>query len=176
MSTEHLASYFEESKAVPRRNHNPNETYARYERSPFRNYSLRPNQGVQDDSPVRQSSIMDRINSVRARFGDSRRKGRGSQKSKRNGSERPRPDYSLAGPSQQDDDDEYDSYDSDEGFGEYGRRPQPQIGLAKPFPRQKRGGRWKQSKDKMKKPKQAKKGSRTEPGSESGKPEGQVRG
>ncbi|KAF2117335.1 hypothetical protein BDV96DRAFT_24296 [Lophiotrema nucula] len=175
MSSEHLTSIQESSEELPRREHNPDETYARYERSPFRNFSLKPNQGNQDSIPTRQSSLMDRINSVRARFSDQRKSGRGRTASKKKSSgDRPEPDYSLAG-RRPNEDEEYESCDSDEGFGDYGRRPQPTIGLAKPFPRQKRGGRFKKNANKSKQPRKVNEGSRAEPGSESGKPEGQVR-
>lgn len=176
MSAEPLNGTPEDSEARPRKTlgpTNPDETYARYERSPFRNYSLKPSQENQD-GPTRQSSLMDRINSVRFKFSNEGRRGKGGSGKKKDDGSRPRPDYSLAGP-KANEDDEYDSYDSDEGYGDYGRRPQVTIGLAKPFPRGKRGSRWRKShtKDK-KKEKRANAGSRTEPGSESGKPEGQV--
>ncbi|KAF2648197.1 hypothetical protein K491DRAFT_256114 [Lophiostoma macrostomum CBS 122681] len=183
MSAEPLVSTPEDSEVQPKRSmgqHNPDETYARYERSPFRNYTLKPNQN-QHDGVNRQpskSSFMDRINSVRDRFASNSQRGRQVSKKRTNGKNkdsggRPRPDYSLAGPSPNSkEDDDYESADSEDGFGDYGRRPQAKIGLAQPFPRGKRNDRWRKSykKDKSKN----KDGSRTGPDSESGRPEGQV--
>ena len=119
---------------------------------------------------------MDRINSVRDRFAGGSQRGRRRANGKRQDSNgRPQPDYSLAGPrpSANNDDDDYESADSDEGFGDYGRRPKAQIGLAQPFPRGKRNDRWKKS-YKKNKPKRVNEGSRAEENSDSGKPQGQV--
>jgi hypothetical protein len=163
--------------------HNPDETYARYERSPFRNYSLKPNQNHQDgvNRQPSRSSLMDRVNSVRDRFASNSQRGKQISRKRTNGkrkdnSGRPQPDYSLAGPApSSNEDDDYESADSDEGFGSYGRRPSAKIGLASPFPRGKRNERWRKSHKKEKsKEKPVNDGSRTEPDSETGKPEGQV--
>ncbi|KAL1610665.1 hypothetical protein SLS60_002335 [Paraconiothyrium brasiliense] len=170
MSDEHLVNH----GTNPTRIANVDETYARYERSPFRNYSLKPSQGNQErvNRQKSKASLMNRFNSVRSKLGSTNQGGsNGRTKSGR----RPKPDYSLAGPSPYDEQQDSDEYDSDEGFGDYGRRPPAIIGLGKPFPRQKRGGRWRK-RDNVKKPKQAIKGSRTEKGTENGKPEGQVGG
>lgn len=144
------------------------ETYARYERSPFRKYSLKPSEGTQT-AILRQkskNSLLNRFSSVRSKMGSSFQGAPNRTKS----SQRPKPAYSLAGPSAyQQQDEDGDDYNSDEGFGRYGRRPQPTIGLGKPFQRQKRGGRWRK-RDSVKNPKRAMKEK-----SESGKPEGQVR-
>lgn len=159
MSAEHLNPSPQDQRENSKRTANIDETYARYERSPFRNYSLRPGQ-VNHDRINRQkskNSLMNRFSSVRSKIG-SGMQGSNNARSKR--SQRPKPDYSLAGPSPYDDDD----YDSEEGFGDYGRRPSATIGLGKPFPRQRRGERWRK-RDNLKKSKK----------SESGKPEGQVR-
>lgn len=148
---------------------NPDETYARYERSPFRKYSLQPPRGNQDQGVNRQKSkgsLMDRFNSVRFKMGSQTQRGKKNQgKEKETG--RPRKEHTLYGPHPGEDSDR--SYDSDEGYGDYGRRPKPQIGLAKPFPRQKRGGRFKRGR----KPKKDER-SGVEPGSDSGHAEGQV--
>lgn len=171
MSTEALTSNPGDREEQSRRPANLDETYARYEGPPFRNYSLKPSQGNQDDFQRKQlNSLMNRFSSIRSKMGgDSKGKKMNGNSTK---SDRPKPDYSLAGPKPNDDDD-YESYNSDEGFGDYGRRLQATIGLAKPFPRQKRGGRWRKNKNPPQ-PKRVNKGERTEPGSESGKPEGQV--
>lgn len=172
MSSKYLDPSSHTHETVPRRAPNIDETYARYERSPFRNYSLKPSEGTQAGVNRQKSkrSLMDRFNSVRSKTGTGKQ---GSRTNRTKSSQRPKPDYSLAGPSPYDDQSE-DSYDSDEGFGDYGRRPPATIGLGKPFPRQRRGGRWRK-RDNVKNPKQAIKGSRTERGSDSGKPQGQVR-
>ena len=83
-----------------------------------------------------------------------------------------KPDYSLVGPSAYKEQDD-ENYNSDEGFGHCGRRPQATIGLGKPSPRRKKGDRWRK-RDSEKNTKQAVKGSRAEERSESGKREGQV--
>lgn len=163
----------EDSEARPKKAigpTNPDETYARYERSPFRNYSLNPSQG-NNDGPNRKASknsLLGRFNSVRFRVGGESRRGRRGRSYRNQSNEnRPEPNYSLAGPR----DEEYESCDSDEGFGDYGRRPRPPLGLGQPFPRRKRGGRWRKTSNKEK---SSNKGKQIEP-SESGKPEGQVR-
>lgn len=78
---------------------------------------------------------------------------------------RPQSEYSLAGPRP-----DSDEYNSDEGYGDNGRRPYPTASIAKPFPRQKRGGRWR------KKHHQQQRRSEVTETSESGKPEGAVSG
>lgn len=181
MSTEPLTSAIEYDEVRPSKTlgpTNPDETYARYERSLFRNYSLNPSKGTQRNpdgvnrNASTKNSLMNRFSSLRSKMGSERR---GMQGGNSASGRRPKPDYSLAGPQQDKPGghDDYDSYDSDEGFGDYGRRPSPTIGLAKPFPRQKRGGRWRKNKN-QRKTQRVNERERTEPGSESGKPEGQV--
>jgi hypothetical protein len=170
-STEHLNPFHGAHATSSRRGANIDETYARYERSLFQRNLPKLSQEDQDIVARQKSGkrLINRFSSIRCTMG------RGKLGGSNRMSQGPKPDYSLAGPSdcrwQANDHDV--EYNSDEGFGDYGRRPQAIIGLSKPFPRRKRGDRW--GKPDIKYQYQHGKGdSEIAEKSESGVPEGQV--
>ena len=133
---------------------NPDETYSRYEKAPFRNYSLNPPQGTnyRGNGAVRKESssksLLQRMLSRQSRLESTVQNALGE-----NGG--PQQDRSCA-------DDTTNS--GDENWGT--ERPSPQWGLGRPFPKRRPGDRFRKGGVQGRK--------RAKRGSESGKPEGQV--
>lgn len=155
--------------------HDPNQTYARYEQAPFRKFSERKVNDLAGSAPLlsknqrpplekkpSRSSLLKRMLSRQNHLEETVKTAVGVQQhhGPQAGHEtanydystgqddrsdgRPKPAYSLAGPRGPPPTDQYKSYrdpDYHDFSAEQNDRPQPQWGLAKPFPRVSRRGK-----------------------------------